>query len=241
MSTVRTFLRATTVVVGSSAALLIGGLMGTAHADPAPLPAPNIGDQLVTAVSSAPQMLQSLAGALGGQPATPPPLASASIKMPQSAGSGLPGTGSTLPGASSLIPGATTAAPAAAAPTPGLPGFTQPTAAATTPGLGIPGLTQPAAASAVPATGLGIPGLTQPATASAVPATGPAGMLPQTQLNLPQMPFLPLPLPSQVSLPGDLTSLFSGAVPAATPSVPVSAAAPVASPIPSLFPVSALP
>jgi hypothetical protein len=239
MSTVRTLLRATTVVVGSSAALLIGGLMGTAHADPAPLPAPNIGDQLVTTVSSAPQLLQSLAGAMSGQPATPPPLASASIKMPQSAGSGLPGVGSTLPGASSLIPGATTAAPAAAAPTPGLPGFTQPAAAATAPGLGIPGLTQPAAATAVPATGLGIPGLTQPAAAA--PATGPAGMLPQAQLNLPQMPFLPLPLPSQVSLPGDLTSLFSGAVPAATPSVPLSAAAPVASPNPLLFPVSALP
>jgi hypothetical protein len=239
-------------VVGSSAALLIGGLMGTAHADPAPLPAPNIGDQLVTTVASAPQLLQSLAGAFGGQPATPPPLASASIKMPQSAGTGLPGTGSTLPGASSLIPGAAPAttsgptlglpgfaqpAPAAAAPTLGLPGFTQPAAAATTPGLGIPGLTQPAVAA--PATGLGIPGLTQPAAAA--PVAGPAGMLPQAQLNLPQMPFLPLPLPSQVSLPGDLTSLFSGAAPAAAPSLPVSAAAPVASPNPLLFPVSALP
>jgi hypothetical protein len=237
MSTVRTLLRATTVVVGSSAALLIGGLMGTAHADPAPLPTPNIADQLVTTVSSAPQLLQSLAGALGGQPATPPPLASASIKMPQSAGSGLPGTGSILPGASSLIPGATTAAPAA--PTLGLPGFTQPAAAAAGPTPGLPGFTQPAAAATTP--GLGIPGLTQPAVAAAAPATGPAGMLPQAQLNLPQMPFLPLPLPSQVSLPGDLTSLFSGAAPATTPSVPLSAAAPVASPSALLFPVSALP
>ncbi|MGC2797593.1 MAG: hypothetical protein WA290_13935, partial [Mycobacterium sp.] len=94
MSTVRMLLRATTVVVGSSAALLIGGLMGTAHADPAPLPTPNIGEQLVSSAASAPQLLQGL---LGGQPAPPPPLASASIKVPQAAGTGLPGTGSALP------------------------------------------------------------------------------------------------------------------------------------------------
>src|SRR3984885_5106804 len=78
MSTVRMLLRATTVVVGSSAALLIGGLMGTAHADPAPLPTPNIGEQLVSSAASAPQLLQGLLG----QPAPPPPLASASIKVP---------------------------------------------------------------------------------------------------------------------------------------------------------------
>ena len=40
MSTIRTFLRATAVVVGSSAALLTGGI---AHADPAGTgPVPNI-------------------------------------------------------------------------------------------------------------------------------------------------------------------------------------------------------
>src|ERR1700733_4861461 len=82
MSTVRMLLRATTVVVGSSAALLIGGLMGTAPADPAPaapapLPTPNIGEQLVSSAASAPQLLQGLLG----QPAPPPPLASASIKV----------------------------------------------------------------------------------------------------------------------------------------------------------------
>ena len=85
MSTIRTFLRATAVVAGSSAALLMGGLMGTAHADPAPVPAPDISQQLVGTAAQAPQMLQNVAGALGGQPATPPPLASASIKMPQHA------------------------------------------------------------------------------------------------------------------------------------------------------------
>ncbi|HXO56767.1 MAG TPA: hypothetical protein VN866_09540, partial [Mycobacterium sp.] len=42
MSTIRTLFRATAVVAGSSAALLMGGLMGTAHADPAPLPTPDI-------------------------------------------------------------------------------------------------------------------------------------------------------------------------------------------------------
>lgn len=238
MSTIRTLLRATAVVVGSSAALLIGGLMGTAHADPAPVPTPNIGEQLLTSVAGAPQLLQGL---LGGQPATPPPLASAAIKVPQPAGTGLPGTGSALPGASSLIPGATTAAPAAtSAPGLGIPGLTPTTPAATSaPGLGIPGLTP--TAPAAPATGLGIPGLTPTVPAAAAPATGPAGMLPQAQLNLPQMPFLPLPLPQQVSLPGDLTSLISGGAPASIPSVPASAPAPVTSPNPLLFPVSALP
>src|SRR5882762_7193521 len=83
MSIIRTLFRATAVVAGSSAALFMGGLMGTAHADPVPVPAPDISQQLVGTAASAPQLLQSVAGALGGQPATPPPLASASIKMPQ--------------------------------------------------------------------------------------------------------------------------------------------------------------
>jgi hypothetical protein len=254
MSTVRTLLRATTVVVGSSAALLIGGLMGTAHADPAPVPTPNIGEQLVTSAANAPQLLQTL---LGGQPATPPPLASAAIKVPQPAGAGLPGATSAIPGASSLIPGATTAAPAAtAAPGLGIPGLTPTVAAPAARAPGIPGLTPTVAAPAarapgipgltptVPATtapALGIPGLTPTVPAAAAPATGPAGPLPQAQLNLPQMPFLPVPLPQQVSLPGDLTSLITGGVPVSRPSVPVSAPAPVTSPNPLLFPVSALP
>jgi hypothetical protein len=230
MSNVRMFLRATTIVVGSSAAMLIGGLMGTAHADPAPLPAPDIGQQLVGTAAQAPQALQNLAGALGGQPATPPPLASASIKMPQQAA-----TGSTLPGASSLIPGVT--APATSAPT-----------------LGIPGLTPTVPASTAPTTG--IPGLTSAVPAAAAPATGPAGMLPQAQLNLPQIPGLPFPLPQQVSLPGDLTSLFTGGSPlssglASAAGVPAAAlpafsaapavAAPVVAPNPLMFPVTGLP
>ena len=237
MSTVRTLLRATAVVVGSSAALLIGGLMGTAHADPAPVPTPNIGEQLVTSAANAPQLLQGL---LGGQPATPPPLASAAIKVPQPAGAGLPGATSAIPGASSLIPGATTAAPAAtAAPGLGIPGLTQTVAAPAATAPGIPGLTPTVPAATAPA--LGIPGLTPTVPAAAAPATGPAGLLPQAQLNLPQMPFLPVPLPQQVSLPGDLTSLITGGVPVSSPSVPVRAPAPVTSPNPLLFPVSGLP
>ena len=229
MSTIWTLFRATAVVAGSSAALLMGGLMGTAHADPAaPVPAPNIGQQLVT---GAPQVLQNVAGALGGQPATPPPLAS--IKVPSPSTAGLPGATSAVPGTTSLFPGASGAATTA------------------TPGLGIPGLTPtlPAPASATP--GLtGIPGLTPTVPAASTPAAGPAGLLPQAQLNLPQMPFLPVPLPQQISLPGDLTSLMTGGVPA-SPSVsspgllPVAAAAPVTAPVsapnPLLFPVSGLP
>jgi hypothetical protein len=236
MSTIRTLFRATAVVAGSSAALLMGGLMGTAHADPATVPTPDIGQQLVGTAAQAPQLLQNVAGALGGQPATPPPLASASIKMPQT-----PASTSAVPGGSSLLPGLASPAPAATS----------------TPGLGIPGLTAPApAATSTP--GLSLPGLTPTVPAAAAPATGPAAMLPQAQLNLPQIPGLPFPLPQQVSLPGDLTSLFTGGSPvssgltsaaglpaavAPAASLPAVAApvAPVATPNPLLFPVSALP
>jgi hypothetical protein len=186
MSTVRTFVRATAVVAGSSAALLFGGLMGTAHADPAPVPTPDISQQLVGTAAQAPQMLQSVAGALGGQPATPPPLASASIKMPQQAAA--PTAGSSL-----------------------LPGLASPTQATTAaPSLGIPGLSTPAPAT-TSSPGLSLPGLTAPAAPA--PAANPVGMLPQAQLNLPQIPGMPFPLPQQVSLPGDLTSLFTGGSP----------------------------
>jgi hypothetical protein len=231
MSTIWTLLRASAVVAGSSAALLAGGLMGTAHADPAPpVPAPNIGQQLVTSAAGAPQVLQNLGTALSGQPAAPPPLAS--IRVPQPSAAGVPGATSAVPGVTSLIPGTTSAAPAATS---------------ATPGLGIPGLTPTLPAPAAPASGLtGIPGLTPTVPAAPAPATGPAGLLPQAQLNLPQMPFLPVPLPQQISLPRDLTSLVTGGVPASpgvgSPGlVPVPAAAPVTSPNPLYFPVSGLP
>jgi hypothetical protein len=212
--------------------------MGTAHADPAaPVPAPNIGQQLVT---GAPQVLQNLAGALGGQPQTPPPLAT--IKVPEPSTTGLPGTTPAAPAATSLIPGASSLVPGAS-----------PASTAATPGLGIPGLTPTLPAPATPASGLtGIPGLTPTVPAASTPAAGPAGLLPQAQLNLPQLPFLPVPLPQQISLPGDLTALVNGGVPpSSAPAVgssgllPISAAAPATAPVstpnPLLFPVSGLP
>jgi hypothetical protein len=226
MSNLRTLLRATAVVVGSSTALLLGGLVGTAHADPGPsLPTPNIGEQLITSAANAPQILQNLAGALGGQPATPPPLASAAIKVPQPS-TAVPGAAgsSAIPGASSVIPGAVA-----------------PAATSATPGLGLPGLTPTLPAPAAPAAGLpGLPGLTPTVPVASAPATGPAGLLPQAQLNLPQLPFLGVPLPQQISLPRDLASLATGGV-ATPPAASVPAVAPVTAPNPLLFPVSGLP
>lgn len=185
MPTIWTLLRATAVVVGGSAALLAGGI---AHADPAPpVPIPNIGQQLISSAANAPQLLQSLATALGATPpvpATPPPLASASLQMPQLPTAAVPGAASALPNAASLIPGANSL----------LPG-------ATTGG--------PAA----------VPGMT-PA------ATGPAQLLPSAQLSLPQSPLLPVPLPQQVSLPRDLASLASGAVPLPHGTAPGATAVP---------------
>jgi len=230
MSTIWTFVRATAVVAGSSAALLIGGLMGTAHADPAvpAMPGPDIGQQLMTSVAGAPQVLQNLATAMGAQPPTPPPLASAAIKVPQPPAGGLPGAASAVPSAASAVPGASSL----------LPGAASPSATSTTPALGIPGLTPTAPASTASTSPVsGLPGLT-PSVPASSPATGPAGLLPEAKLNLPQLPFLGVPLPQQISLPGDLTSLATGGVPSA-PSVPV--AAPVSTPNPLLFPVSGLP
>ncbi|GBE64397.1 hypothetical protein MFM001_08590 [Mycobacterium sp. MFM001] len=218
MPTIWTLLRAGAIVVGSSAALLTGGI---AHADPAPVPVPDIGQQLVGTAANAPQMLQSVASALGAQPATPPPLASAGIQVPQPPAGSVPGASSAVPGASSLIPGANSLVPGATQPVSG-------TTPATTPGAtGIPGLTP-----AVPAT---------------APATGPAQMMPQAQLNLPQVPFSPVPLPQHLSLPGDLASLAPGGVPVpkgiqpGTTAVSAPGTAAGASSNPLLFPLSALP
>lgn len=216
MSIVWTLLRAIAVLGGLMAALLTGGI---AHADPAPsVPAPNIGDQLVSTAANtaanAPQLLQNLATALGAAPpapVAPPPLAGASVTVPQPA-----------PG---LIAGAPAAAPATTA---GIPGINS----------AVPGA--PAAAPRVPSA---VPG-----TTAGAPATAP-GLMPQAQLNLPQVPFLQVPLPQQVSLPGDLASLAPGGLPiprgvAPTgPAVaaPVPAAAPVAPSNPLSIPLSALP
>ncbi|MGH3633000.1 MAG: hypothetical protein ACRDTS_02625, partial [Mycobacterium sp.] len=204
MPTIWTLFRATAVVAGSSAALVSGGLLGTAHADPAPpVPVPNMGQQLVNAAANAPQMLQSLATALGAKPpapATPPPLAGVALQPPHlppsaatpGAASPLPGPASLLPGANSLVPGANSL----------LPGAT-------------------------PAAPAGIPGLSPT-------ATGPAQLVPSAQVDLPQLPFMPVPLPQQMSLPGDLASLTPGGVPHGIQPGPTAVSAPgVASAAPS--------
>ena len=277
MSFVWIVLRATAVVGGLMAALVTGGI---AHADTAPS-IPGIAD-LGTAVANAPQLLQSVGSALGVLPKpvtpAPPPLAGASITVPQGAVPGLP------------------AAPAASAPTAGIPGLplTAPVAPAATPqvpsvlpsapanspsahvdvpqllqnvgsALGVlpkpvtpappplagasitvpqgavPGL--PAAPSASAPTA-GIPGL--PLTAPLAPAATPQvpsvlpgapANSPSAHVDVPQLPFLPLPLPQQLSLPGGLGSVAPGGVPAAGPAV--------AAPAPALAPadgfLSALP
>ncbi|MEK1287066.1 hypothetical protein OSJ13_22150, partial [Mycobacterium ulcerans] len=97
MPTIWTYVRAAAVLVGSSAALLTGGI---AHADPAPAPAPapNIPQQLISSAANAPQILQNLATALGttpllGAPQAPQPVPAA------------PGLGSVLPGLAPAAPG----------------------------------------------------------------------------------------------------------------------------------------
>src|ERR1700758_4020565 len=123
MPTIWTYLRATAVVVGSSAALLTGGI---AHADPAPVPDPsivaNIPQQLIASAANAPQILQNLATALGATPPAAP--ATPGITFP-----GLtPAAGTTpasAPAAIPSIPGLTPAAPAvpAAPAAPAIPGL----------------------------------------------------------------------------------------------------------------------
>jgi hypothetical protein len=212
MSTIWTLLRATAVVVGSSAALLTGGI---AHADTAPpAPVPNIGS-IGQQLANAPQLLQGLTSALGGAPATPPtppPMASADIRVPQ-----LPAN----------VPGASALAPPATSPTPGTP-------------AAMPGLN-----SILPGTAPSVPSV---APGAAAPAAGPGQLMPNAQVSLPNVPFSPVPLPQQVSLPGDLASLAPGGVPIPRGMTPPPAPAPSAATAapgvinnPILIPLSALP
>lgn len=223
MPTIWTYMRATAVLVGSSAALIVGGLTGTAHADPAPVPAPvlNIPQQLISSAANAPQILQNLATALGATPPAAP--ATPGISFP-----GLPAAASPVssPSPLSSIPGLTQ--PAAPAATPTVPGLSS-----------IPGLTQPApAAPAAPAAptipGLpAIPGLSAPAA----PAAPPAPQIPQAQVNMPALPSgMPVNVPPQLTFPQDLTALAAGRAPAApaapAPAAPVSPVAPLLAALP---------
>ena len=126
-----------------------------------------------------------------------------------------------IQGLTSMLGSAQAAAPAtaatpavAAAPTPAAAAAPTPAPAATA-SVTLP---QPAAPAAAPA----------PATA---PATAGQNLLPSGEMNIPNMPFLPVPLPQQVSFPGDLAALMPsgllpGAKPAAAPVAPAAAPAP---------------
>lgn len=191
MSFIWIVLRATAVVGGLMAALVTGGI---AHADTMPS-LPGVGD-LGAAVANAPQLLQSVGSALGVLPkpptVTPPPLAGASVTVPQNAVPGLPG------------------APSASAPTAGIPGL-------------------PLTAPQAPATAPQVPSATPGASANS----------PSAHVDVPQVPFLPLP--QQLSLPSNLGSIAPGGVPlpaGAAPAPAVAAPAPV--PTPDAF-LSALP
>ena len=191
MSFIWIVLRATAVVGGLMAALVTGGI---AHADTTPS-LPGVGD-LGAAVANAPQLLQSVGSALGVLPkpatVTPPPLAGASVTVPQGAVPGMP-------------------APSASAPTAGIPGL-------------------PLTAPQAPATAPQVP--------SAVP--GASANSPSAHVDVPQVPFLPLP--QQLSLPSNLGSIAPGGVPlpaGAAPAPAVAAPAPVPAPTDAFL--SALP
>src|ERR1700754_1180621 len=122
MPTIWTYAKAAAVVVGSSAALLTGGI---AHADHAPIPDPglqNIPQQLIASAANAPQILQNLATALGAQPPQAP--AAPGITFPGMPSASAPAASS--PAGIPSIPGLTPAATAPTAPTaasPTIPGL----------------------------------------------------------------------------------------------------------------------
>ncbi|BDX30775.1 hypothetical protein TUM20985_13220 [Mycobacterium antarcticum] len=79
-----------------------------------------------------------------------------------------------------------------------------------------------------------------PAAAAAAPAAAPAaaspatGLIPTADLNIPQVPGNPLPLPPELSFPGDLVSLMPAGTPLANllPKAPIAAAPAVAAAAP---------
>jgi hypothetical protein len=103
-------------------------------------------------------------------------------------------------------------------------------------------------------------------TPAATPATAPQNVVPTGQMNVPNVPFLPVPLPQSVAFPGDLAALMpagtplanlapksppatapaatapAATAPAAPPApAPAAPAAPGAGVAPLLMPLSALP
>lgn len=139
MPTIWTYVRAGAILVGSSAALLTGGV---AHADPAPAPAPaDIAQQLLSSAVNVPQILQNFATAALG-----------TAKAPESgsiATAGVPGLAPTAPGTTPYLPGVN--AP--------IPGLTAPVAVPTPAASSVPGLPI-AIPGAIPQPATGAPGLT---------------------------------------------------------------------------------
>ena len=104
MSRIRSVLSTTAILMGSSAALLTGGI---AKADTAPAPAPAVPGlsmiQDLVNPAKAPQLLQSAATLLTGAPAavasvTAPPVASAAVTLPQQSLPGVTPAGASLTG-----------------------------------------------------------------------------------------------------------------------------------------------
>lgn len=200
MSRIKSLFAGSAIVVGSSAALLAGGI---AKADPVPpMPSPigpgiNMVEQLIDP-AKAPQLLQQATAMLTGlnaappaalPVAAPPSLATASVNLPATAG--LPGVtaavpaalpGTALPGAvPATLPGAVpAAAPAPSSPLSGIPGLGSlpfPTnLAALLPAAGIPspnlGGTAAAPAGVAPAV-----------LAPAAPIASPLGLFPTSALS----------------------------------------------------------
>jgi hypothetical protein len=220
MSTMWTLLRTTAVVVGSSTALLVsgGGLISTAHADPTQPVPAPNSGDQLTASDVDPNQVLQHIAMALAAQQPAPQPATGAAIRMSQPASAAVPGGTTTVGPNPFVPGATTAGPAATTAAPGLAG-------------GIPGLAP-----------------TVPAPATAAPGTGSMGLMPSAQLDLPQLPFLPVPLPQQMSLPGDLTSLMPGGAPVPRGTVPpstavatVPASAPVTSSNPVLVPLSALP
>ena len=204
---------ATCMIATTGAAGLALGLSATAAADPAAAPAP------APSVPGLPFLQQ-----LVTNPAAATQLIQGLTSMLGSAQAAAPAAAATPAPAAAATP-AVAAAPTpavAAAPTPAAAAAPTPAPAATA-SVTLP---QPAAPAAAPA----------PATA---PATAGQNLLPSGEMNIPNMPFLPVPLPQQVSFPGDLAALMPsgllpGAKPAAAPVAPAAAPAPApAAPAPA--------
>jgi hypothetical protein len=213
MSRTKSLLTATAIVVGSSAAMLTGGI---AKADPVPAPSPaipglNIMEQLIDP-AKAPQLLQQASAMLTGLNAT-------SAATPSIPASALPTLGA--PGAPSLAT-ASVNLPQPVSTLPGMPGALPAVAplTATVPGT-LPGMPPAAAPAPAPTAGLtSIPGLPVPLPANLPIPTDLASLLPGAGIPAPNFGTNPV---SPI-----------GTAPAAAPVAPIAA-------LPSIFPTSALP